>query len=85
MVPDVYYEFIWPNKEKYEGYIDVDIFPDDYPNKIQFVPKDPMNIFQEEDMGEFYGNRTRSMAFAKAVTYALKLTLETRDQTEIES
>lgn len=60
-VPDVYYDFIWPNKTKYEGYLILDISPVDHPDQLRRIAKDPETVFEAEDMGPF--NRGRQSAF----------------------
>lgn len=60
-VPDIYYDFLWPNKTAYEGYISVNVDAVRCPPIIQ-VPKDPANVFEEEILQEYHGgNKSRSM------------------------
>lgn len=60
-VPDIYFDFIWPNKKTYPGYITVSVDPVHCPAITQ-VPKDPSSVFEEEILQEYQGgNRSRSM------------------------
>lgn len=60
-VPDVYFDFIWPLKRKYEGYLAIEISPVNFPKQVKFVPKEPYNIFEEEVMGDPSLNRSRTL------------------------
>ena len=57
-VPSVYYDFIWNNHEKYEGFLSVQLVLSDKP-KYHLVDEDqyPRNIFEEEKKDKKYIDR----------------------------
>lgn len=60
-VPDVYYDFIWPDKVKYPGFISLRIDCKRIP-MITRVMKDPYHIYEEEINEDYIaGNRSKSI------------------------
>ena len=47
--PDVYFDFVWPIKSKYEGYLAIDFVPESCPEAVRVFPKDPLSVFEEEE------------------------------------
>ncbi len=47
--PDVYFDFVWPLKSKYEGYLAIDFLPEACPESKRIYPKDPLSVFEEEE------------------------------------
>ena len=43
----MYYEFIWPSKITYKGYLQIQLMAVDRPNNI--ISKYSTNVFQEEE------------------------------------
>lgn len=60
-VPDVYFDFLWPKKIKYEGFLAIDISAVECPTRIATFLKDPMNVFEEEEMGDYNMLKNRTM------------------------
>lgn len=57
-VPDVYFDFIWPKKTEYPGYISIFIEETECP-RISKILKDPAHVFEEEILQEYHGERSR--------------------------
>ncbi|KAL4450258.1 hypothetical protein ABPG74_008964 [Tetrahymena malaccensis] len=53
-IPLVYFDFIWPNKTNYDGFLSVQVSPIDVPPEIR-VPYKAMNVFEIESDDHFYG------------------------------
>ncbi|KAL4475781.1 hypothetical protein ABPG72_011558 [Tetrahymena utriculariae] len=52
-IPLVYFDFIWPNKTNYDGFLSVQVSPIDVPPEIR-VPYKAMNVFEIESEDHFY-------------------------------
>lgn len=59
-VPDVYFDFLWPDKDKYSGYLAVNISAVQVP-KVEVVEKDPFNVFEIEETDD----RLKTQTFLK--------------------
>lgn len=48
-VPDVYFDFLWPNKDKYLSYISVNVSAVKVPI-VEVVEQDPVDLFEIEEI-----------------------------------
>lgn len=50
-VPDVYYDFLWPEKRIYNGFIGIGVSSSPVPKKVKRVREgvDPMHVFERDD------------------------------------
>jgi hypothetical protein len=50
-VPEVYFDFLWPEKSQYSSFLSLNLSAGVIP-KIQTVEKDPIDVFEVEEIDE---------------------------------